>query len=59
MVEQRQGEYDEGDDIDQPQNDVRLLIDDIMRQNAESIVRLDTAARAELTPHALGDLQSH
>ncbi|KAJ4427813.1 hypothetical protein ANN_25497 [Periplaneta americana] len=58
-VQQQQAQHRGQDHEPEPQEDVRLFVDDVERQDAQRVVLLDGAGGAVLVEGALGDAREH
>lgn len=58
-VEHRQAGYDRQTDEPEPQQYVDLLVDDVEREHAHSVERLNAAGRTVLVEGALGDAREY
>ena len=58
-VDDENGEEGGHDDEPEPEEDVRLLVDDVLREDAHGIVAVDGSWRTELVEGALGDAWEH
>lgn len=58
-VQQQDNEHHGQQQEPEPEEDVRLLVDDVLRQNAEGVVLLYRTGATVLVEDALGDAREH